>query len=193
MSRRDPEEAFELITEEMGLRGIAVALYRVITSEDPVLVVKNRKREESLESLVKSVTEKVSTTLFGPNEQREGSGFMITTEDEYKENWKKFAGKEICMVEEETTVKNPGVDLMEEALENALGTLAVSPIDRIRRVIGSVVTTTSQIRARFEIAEEKGEKVDKSEIRQILKTTLPNKASREFVKNVLKMWGKELD
>lgn len=190
MSEVSPEEAFDLITDEMGLRAVAVALYRVMTSDNPVLVVQNEKRNESLEILIKATTKSVSTTLFGPEERREGPGFLVTTKEEYKENWKKFAGKEVCMVEQETTVKNPGVDLMEKTLNNALGTLAVTPIDRISRTIGRVVSTTEQIRARFE-GKEKGE-IDISNLKQTLKHTIGSKVERKLVKHVLEIWGIEV-
>lgn len=190
MSEVSPEEAFDLITEEMGLRAVAVALYRVMTSDNVVLVVQNEKRATSLEILVKATTESVSTTLFGPEERREGAGFLVTTKEEYKENWKKFAGKEVCMVEQETTVKNPGVDLMEETLDNALGALAVTPIDRISRTVGRVVSTTEKLRVRFEGKEK--EEIDVSNVKQMLKHTIGSKVERKLVKHVLEIWGIEV-
>ncbi|NIQ07421.1 MAG: hypothetical protein GWO20_17365 [Candidatus Korarchaeota archaeon] len=177
----------------MGLRAVAVAVYRVITSKKPVLIVKNEERSKSLKTLIKSVTDRVSTTLFGPEEKREGEGFTVTTEGDYKNDWKQFAGKEICMVEKETPVKNPGVDLMEETLENALGALAVRPTDRISRTVGRVVTSAEQLKARFELAKERGVPVKKAEVKQILKTTLRAKVERELLKHVLMIWGIDLD
>lgn len=196
ISETTPRKAFEFITNEMGMRAVAVALYRIITTadspEDLVLVVENETRKKKLATLIKAITEPVSTTLFGSEEQRETLPFYTATEEEYKSDWERFAGKELCMVEKETTVTNPGVDLMENALKEALGTLALTPIDRLRRVVGSAVSSAIQIKAKIDVSNGNRKNGEKRMLQQILKTTLRNDVERNLVKRILEIWGIEV-
>ncbi|NIU85442.1 MAG: hypothetical protein GWN31_16855 [Candidatus Thorarchaeota archaeon] len=184
-----PIHAFDLITDSMGFRAVAVALYRVITSKNVVLIVETAQQTKNLEMLVGTVTKSLPAGFLGLI-LKEDLPFIVTNVEEFKRNWTDFVGKEICMVEKETTVKNPGVDLMEQTLgdtlsfEVALG--SKSPSDNsIRQIIQILRRITAAVKqSRINYAGELPSEENFS------KQSLRTETERLLVKHISIMLGK---
>lgn len=184
-----PIHAFDLITDSMGFRAVAVALYRVITSKNVVLIVETAQQAKNLEMLVGTVTKSLPADFLGLN-LKEDLPFIITSEEEFKRNWTDFVGKEICLVEKETTVKNPGVDLMEQTLgdilsfEVALGSKSPSdiPIRQIIQILRRITAAVKQSRINYagELTSEEN----------FSKQSLRTEKERLLVKHIFIMLGK---
>lgn len=190
MADLSAKEAFQHINELLGFKAVAVALYRVMTSEDPVLVVKNEKRVAALSRLTDAVTEGIQARFLAPQEKKEAD-VTIITENEYKTNWKQYAGREVCMVEEEVTVENPGVDLMVNTLQHAQDP-SVNLIDSLNRTIGRVTGAAQQVRFGMKRARKDGASLTSSDLDEILNQTLKREIERELVRHIIKLWGEKL-
>lgn len=97
------------------------------------------------------------------------------------------------MVEEETTVKNPGVKQMAKILKEAQ-TTSDNFFDTLNRAIGRMIGAAEQIKVGMEIGDElpQGENLlRKYKVNEILKHMLKRKNERELVKHILILWGKK--
>lgn len=115
MNSIGPKEAFDRITNNLGFRPIAVSLYRVITSHDPIVVVENEQQVNWFKVFLRDIQNSVNLSAFTDKEQQR-NGHHVVSMKTYKAKWQEFAGKEICLVLDEQATKNPGVDLMMETL-----------------------------------------------------------------------------
>ncbi|NIQ05344.1 MAG: hypothetical protein GWO20_06340 [Candidatus Korarchaeota archaeon] len=192
MSNLSSSQAADLIEESMGIRGVAVALYRVMSSEDPILVVKNEDWAKWLKILISGITEGVQARFLAPDAKKEDD-IQVISKKEYESKWQEYGGREICLVEEEKTVKNPGVELMEEILKDAQ-TTSNKFIDTINRAIGRMVGAAEQIKVGMELEEElpEGKRLlEKFQVEKMLVHILKKENEQELVKHILILWGKK--
>lgn len=192
MKKLTPSRALRSVKDDIGLRAVAVALYRVMTSENPVLVARNEERAKCLETLMGNLTEGVQARFLSSDAKKEEE-IPVISRKEYENNWQKYGGREICMVEEETTVKNPGVKKMMKILNDAQ-TTSNNFFDTLNRAIGRVVGAAEQIKVGMEVEEElpEGEQLlKKYKVNGVLKHMLKKESERELVKHILILWGKK--
>lgn len=190
MEKISPQKAFDFLTDEMGFRPLAVSLYRFMTSKDPILVVKNESRAQWLESVMTSLTKDVNICFTGENTGDDD--FTIISKEKYKEEWKNFSGEEICIVEDEATVKNPGVNLVMETLVkqhakqySSRNTLAEHFLTKVHKILLRISDVIEKINERVPLQTKAKKKQRK--IKKIVKRELEDEHERELVFHIFEL------
>lgn len=183
-----PKKAFDHITNNLGFRPIAVSLYRVITSSDPIVVVENEQQTEWFKVFLHDIQDSVNLSVIRSREQQRHT-YQVVSMKTYKAKWQEFAGREICLVKEEQAAKNPGVDLMMETLikEHARDVLRQYEQDtsshyliEIKQTLKRVMRAVRKIFERAYSTETRVSELEESEIIRILNDHL----EKEIEKNL---------
>lgn len=187
----NPLQAFELIKNDLGLRTISVGLYRIMTTQDPILVLKDPQQAQLFKIIMDQLTSNTTFSASLPDTPLD-SQLVVIGEKTYKQNWKKFSGRNICFVEEERTVKNPGVDLlMEMLLENyakAYSTQQILPtqfLDVLHEKISRITETAVQIKEVMEEIPTEDQKHPR--MKKIMKQNLRSKKEKELVFHIFEL------
>lgn len=190
MPRKGPKHLrknLERIRKNLGLRGVAIALYRIITSKNPVLVVEMEATKEPLGTLLEGVTNGIYSKIV---EETNTPPFETVKKATYKENFKEYSGREICFINKEKTVKNPGVEIVETLLKNAVN-LAVNPIKNLHETLERTLNTVEEVRRFIQEQEEKGGSYTMDELKEIIQNLTETSVEKKIVKHTLILWGKK--
>lgn len=166
-------KAFRTLLEEMDRRTIAVAIFRAITSHNPTLVVRNKTRAENLRIFLQAIIPASSDGSVEIPGQ-----FTVLSKKKYKEHWKAAGGRELCLVENEVTVKNPGVEVLEDLLSILLS-FSSNPVKHIKDVIIRELNTAKII---------KNQEKNDADIGHLSQRRLNNEIERRLLKYLLQMW-----
>lgn len=168
------------LKSKLSLRGLSVALYRVITAEKPVLIVENKQQANDLGQFLHIITNRIYGSSYRLGERYRVD---ILVKDEYKKQWQQYGGRALCIVKEEQTVTNPGVNLLENVLQ--------ATIDEIYRTLEHIVQTLERIRTYARKRKKKNKQIDASYVGRIIKTFTETKQERKIIEHVFEIWGKQ--
>lgn len=190
MTSVTPIQAFEKITNELGVRTIAVGLFRILTSRNPILILENEQQAQYYKIVMERFIQ--DALLMAPSASDSTPKLTVLSKDSYKRNWRKFSGKEICFVKEERTVKNPGVDLLMEILveEHAKGFLTEKDsteqvLEMIHEKIDRITTTVIQIRKIIEDIPKGQQR--RGQMKKIMQQHLKSKKEKELVFHIFEL------
>lgn len=189
---KTPYRAFDIITDEVGFKPLAVGLYRIMTSNNPVLVLEDERMAHLFEVVIKKLIIEDDVHFMSPNAGK-NPALAIINRNPYKENWKKYSGREICIVEEEATVKNPGVTLLMDTLlkshakayKNHQDTSGEF-LDSIHQKIHRITTTVNQTK---EIMHNKSltRNERKKQLKTIFQQELASEQEKKLVFHILEL------
>ncbi|NIQ04818.1 MAG: hypothetical protein GWO20_03510 [Candidatus Korarchaeota archaeon] len=187
-----PYRAFDIITDEVGFKPLTVGLYRIMTSNNPVLVLEDERMAQLFEVVIKKLIIEDDVHFMSPNAAK-NPALAIIDRDSYKENWKKYSGREICIVKEEATVKNPGVTLLMDTLLKSHAKpyknhqdISGEFLDSIHQKIHRVTTTVNQIK---EIMHNKSllKKERKKQLKTRFQQELASEQEKKLVFHILEL------
>lgn len=176
----NPNILLKRLRRELSLRGLSVALYRIITADKPVLIVESKQQANDLGQFLHMIINRVYDPAYKLGDKY---GVDILFKEEYKQQWKKYGGRALCIVEEEKTVSNPGVDLLEKVLQ--------ASINEIYQTLEHIVLTLERIRTYARKRREEHKQIDVSYVGDIIENFTENKQERKIIEHVYQIWGKQ--
>lgn len=192
---KDLEEVFQQIREKMEFRTFTVAIFRLMTSKKPVLILETEKKAKLLKKLLPFLVEKSSLCTFNPKFSP-----PILSRREYKKHWKVYSGYEICFVEEETTVINPGISILIDILQESSHGRDVDDssekfppsFEKLRQKICRITHATAKIRNKVVEKKEKGQHIGIEELQKIFKENLHSELEKMLVFHIFKLLEENL-
>lgn len=191
----DQEHIFQQVRKMLDFRTFVVAIFRLMTSKKPVLIFETREKAKLLKKVLPFLVEETNLCILSPEFSP-----LILSRAEYKKHWKEYSGYEICFVEEETTVMNPGISILITILqdpphESSVGESSEgypSSFKKLRQKICRITHTTTQIRNKVAKEKAKGEQISIGQVQEIFKENLHNTFEKMLVFHIFKLLEENL-
>ncbi len=186
-----PTQAFERVTNEVGLRTVAVGLYRTITSKNPILILKDEQTAQLFKILLERLMKDgIHCVVYA--ETPTDPELNVLGEETYKQAWREFSGREICFVEEEQTVKNPGVDVLMELLVESQTkgyskqqNVSDQFIDILHDTLYRITETASQTKDLMEELQKAPKR--SARVKEVIKQNLKSKKEKDLVFHIFEL------